>query len=80
MAIWTSLIIDELPPNRKKIETFAVTKRMQERVDNFIEKQIKEGRQAYIVCPLVEESEESDLKSVTELAKNIKQKYFLNIE
>ena len=47
-------IIDELPPNRKKIETFAVTKRMQERVDNFIEKQIKEGRQAYIVCPLVE--------------------------
>ena len=62
-------IIDELPPNRKKIETFAVTKRLQERVDNFIEKQIKEGRQAYIVCPLVEESEESDLKSVVELAK-----------
>ena len=49
-------------------------------MDNFIEKQIKEGRQAYIVCPLVEESEESDLKSVVELAKNIRQKFFLNIE
>ena len=36
---------------------------------NSLEKQIKEGRQAYIVCPLVEESEESDLKSVVELAK-----------
>ena len=69
-------IIDELPPNRKKIETFAVTKRMQERVDNFIEKQIKEGRQAYIVCPLVEESEESDLKSVVELAKKYQTEIF----
>ena len=39
-------IIDELPPNRKKIETFAVGKNMQTRVDLFIEKQIKEGRQA----------------------------------
>lgn len=69
-------VIDELPPNRKKIETFAVTKRLQERVDNFIEKQIKEGRQAYIVCPLVEESEESDLKSVVELAKKYQTEIF----
>ena len=46
-------IIDELPPNRKKIDTFAVTKGMEERVNRFIQKQIEEGRQAYIVCPLV---------------------------
>ena len=57
-------IIDELPPNRKKIETFAVTKQMTQRVNNFIRKQLEEGRQAYIVCPLVEENEEMDLKSV----------------
>ena len=62
-------IIDELPPNRKTIETFAVTKRMEERVNNFIKKQVDEGRQAYIVCPLVEDSEEedNDLKSVITL-------------
>lgn len=60
-------IIDELPPNRKKVETFAVNKSMTERVNGFIEKQIKEGRQAYIVCPLVEENEELDLKSVEQL-------------
>ncbi len=69
-------IIDELPPNRKKIETYAVNKRMTDRVNAFIEKQIKEGRQAYIVCPLVEENEELDLKSVEKLYETYKQEIF----
>ena len=69
-------IIDELPPNRKKIDTFAVTKGMEERVNNFIRKQVDEGRQAYIVCPLVEENEELNLKSVTELAEKYKNEVF----
>ena len=60
-------IIDELPPNRKKIETIAVGKQMTDRINNFIKQQVKEGRQAYIVCPLVEENEEMDLKSVEKL-------------
>lgn len=60
-------IIDELPPNRKEIDTFAVNKNMTDRVNAFIKKQIDEGRQAYIVCPLVEENEELDLKSVERL-------------
>ena len=59
-------IIDELPPNRKKIDTFAVTKGLEERVNIFIEKQINEGRQVYIVCPLVEENEEINANSVLE--------------
>ncbi len=60
-------IIDELPPGRQKIDTFAVTRNLEERVNNFIKKELSEGRQAYIVCPLVEESENMDgLKSVTE--------------
>ena len=69
-------IIDELPPNRKKIQTFAVSKHMQERVDNFIKKQIQEGRQAYIVCPLVEEGEDNNLKSVIELAEKYQKEIF----
>lgn len=69
-------IIDELPPNRKKVDTFAVKKNMEERVNNFVKKQINEGRQAYIVCPLVEENEEMDLKSVEELTKKYKEETF----
>ena len=69
-------IIDELPPNRKKIETFAVNKNMTERVNNFIKKQIDEGRQAYIVCPLVEKNEEMDLKSVEALYETYSKEVF----
>ena len=69
-------IIDELPPNRKKIDTYAVTKGLEERVNNFIKKQINLGRQCYIVCPLVEESEEMDLKSVIELYEKYKDDIF----
>ena len=69
-------IIDELPPNRKKIDTFAVTKGLENRVNNFIKKQINEGRQVYVVCPLVEESEEINAKSVMELAKKYKNDIF----
>ena len=69
-------IIDELPPNRKKIETFAVQKNMTERVNKFIQKQVQEGRQAYMVCPLVEENEELDLKSVEKLYETYKTEIF----
>lgn len=71
-------IIDELPPNRKKIETFAVTKALEDRVNNFVKKQVDEGRQAYIVCPLVEESEENDLQSVISLYEKCKTEVFPN--
>lgn len=66
-------IIDELPPNRKKIDTFAVTKGMEDRVNNFIKKQLDEGRQCYIVCPLVEESEEINAKAVLETYEKYKE-------
>jgi len=76
-------IIDELPPNRKKIDTFAVTKGMEERLNNFIKQQIDEGRQAYVVCPLVEDvgadayiRPQPDLKSVLELTEKYKTEIF----
>ena len=71
-------IIDELPPNRKKIETYAVRKGMSERVNEFVRKQIDSGRQAYIVCPLVEENEELGLNSVIELEEKYKNETFSN--
>ena len=71
-------IIDELPPNRKKIETYAVTRGMEQRVNNFIIKNIEEGRQCYVVCPLVEENEEIDAKSVMEIYENYKTVEFPN--
>lgn len=69
-------IIDELPPNRKKIETYAVTKGMEYRVNDFIKKNIDEGRQCYVVCPLVEENEEINAKSVKEIYEEYKNKVF----
>ena len=78
-------IIDELPPNRKKVETFAVTKRYEERVNEFVKKEVRSGRQAYIVCPLVEEGEDestANLKAVTELYEKYKNDIFkdFNVE
>ena len=72
-------IIDELPPNRKEIETYAVTKGLENRVNDFVRKQIKEGRQAYVVCPLVEENEEIKAKSVEEIYEKYKNEIFTNL-
>lgn len=69
-------VIDELPPNRQKIETFAVPLSMEDRINNFIKEQVKLGRQAYIVCPLVEENEDIDAKSVLELFEKYKTEVF----
>lgn len=69
-------IIDELPPGRKEIKTYAVDGKMRDRVYHFVAQQLREGRQAYIVCPLIEESEAIQAKSVVNLYKEIKDKYF----
>ena len=70
-------IIDELPPNRKKIETYPVTKNYERRVEEFIRANVAKGRQAYIVCPLVEDNEEfENYKSVVELAEKYQNDVF----
>jgi len=65
-------IVDTLPPGRKPIKTYVVDDRMRDRVYKFIRKNIAEGRQAYIVCPLVEESDAMDVESATGLVERIK--------
>ena len=69
-------IIDELPPNRKKVETVAVKDNMTDRINAFVKKNIDEGRQIYIVCPFVEENEEMDIKAVETLSKKYKEEIF----
>ena len=74
-------IIDELPPNRKKIETYPVMKNMERRIEEFIRSNVAKGRQAYVVCPLVEESEEyENCKSAVELAEKYKNSVFPEYE
>lgn len=69
-------IIDELPPNRKKVETVAVKENMTDRINAFVKKNIDEGRQIYIVCPFLEENEEMDIKAVETLSKKYKEEIF----
>lgn len=69
-------IIDELPPGRKEIQTFHITDRARPKMYKFLEEQVKASRQAYVVCPLVEESEAVDLKAATDLAEQLQTRIF----
>ena len=69
-------VIDELPPGRKPIETYSVGERKRKSAYEFLRQNIKEGRQAYIVCPLIEESEALTAKAAVEYAENLKKTVF----
>jgi ATP-dependent DNA helicase RecG len=69
-------IIDELPPGRKPIETYSVGYDMENRIYTFIKKQIQEGRQAYIVCPAIEENENTNVVSAEELYERLSRDIF----
>ena len=60
-------ILDELPPGRKPVATYAVGEGMRARINAFLEKNIKNGSQGYVVAPLIEETENSDLKNASEI-------------
>ena len=66
-------IIDELPPGRKPVKTYAVGEDMRKRIYAFLDKHIKNGSQAYVVCPLIEESEKTDLANAEDVYKTLKQ-------
>lgn len=69
--------INELPPGRQRIETFAVNTSYYERIYKFIKKEISNGRQCYIICPMVSESDKyEDLKSVEEYTYKLKTDIF----
>ncbi|RDY28686.1 ATP-dependent DNA helicase RecG [Romboutsia weinsteinii] len=73
-------IIDELPPGRQPIETIAVDKSKRDRAYNsLVRKEVEQGRQVYIVCPLVEESEAIEAKAAVDLVEELKLEYFSDL-
>ena len=56
--------IDGMPPGRQRVDTFAVDESYRERLEAFIEKQVAEGGQVYVVCPAVEETDEDEIGNI----------------
>lgn len=71
--------INEMPKGRKIIETYSVGFSYEKRIAAFIRKQVENGFQAYVVCPLIEESDALDLENVTELYNRLSSEYFSDI-
>lgn len=73
-------IIDELPPGRQPIETLAVYKDKREKAYNsLVRSEVQKGRQVYIVCPLVEESEAIEAKAAVDLVEELKSEFFSDL-
>ncbi len=68
-------IISQLPKGRKPVQTYAVTGKMRARIYAFMKKFLDEGRQAYIVCPMIEDND-MDLVSVKSYAENVSKNDF----
>jgi ATP-dependent DNA helicase RecG len=69
-------VIDEMPPGRQPIKTVVRDEGKRPQIYAFLRKQIEEGHQVYVVCPLVEESEAIDLKAATEMAERLQREVF----
>jgi len=70
-------IIDEMPAGRKTIETYWAKHDMLTRILQFMEKELSQGRQSYVICPLIEESEKLDLQNAVDVHATLSQ-FFQN--
>ena len=73
-------VVDELPPGRQTVDTFLVGEAMRPRIHAFIRRQVDEGHQVYIVCPAIEEGEETSLKSAEAWAQTLQQVVFPDLQ
>ena len=73
-------IIDELPANRQPIKNCVVDTSYRPKAYSFIQRQVQEGRQVYIICPMVEESEGLDAENVLDYTSKIKSIFPSNIQ
>lgn len=69
-------IMDELPPGRTPVKSYLVDESMRERIHAFARKHVEAGNQVYIVCPAVEENEETNLKSAELWSKHLQSEVF----
>jgi ATP-dependent DNA helicase RecG len=68
-------VIDELPPGRMPVETLLFSSKQKDTIYGLIREEIKKGKQVYVVYPIIEESEKTDLRSAI-MGKNAFEKYF----
>jgi ATP-dependent DNA helicase RecG len=73
-------ILDEMPPGRQEIKTHWIRTRERERAYAFIRKQVEEGRQAYLIYPLVEESDKVDAKAAVEEHERLQSEVFPDLQ
>ena len=69
-------VIDEMPPGRRPVKTELIPEGMRPQVYRFVTEEIRRGGSVYIICPLVEESEEADIKAATSLTAELQQGVF----
>ncbi|MBI4444488.1 MAG: ATP-dependent DNA helicase RecG [Acidobacteria bacterium] len=71
-------VIDEMPPGRQPVHTILKTSRNRKEVYALVAEELEKGRQAFVVYPLIEESEKIDLKAATEMAEHLRTEVFKN--
>ena len=71
-------VMNELPPGRQKVDTFAVDERYRQRINKFIRKQVEAGHQVFIVCPLVGQEDQlpDERKAAAAYAKKLREEVF----
>lgn len=71
-------VMNELPPGRQKVDTFAVDERYRHRINKFIRKQVDQGHQVFIVCPLVGQEDQlpDERKAAAAYAKTLRETVF----
>jgi len=83
LTLWGDLdisLINEMPKNRKPVITKAVAPINREKAYDFIRQQIKNGRQAFVICPLIEDSPKLEVKSVTQEYEKLKKRVFPDLK
>lgn len=68
-------VIDELPPGRQPIKTRSIGQEKRDKCYDFVEKQLSQGRQAYVVTPLIDDSEVMDARSAQQVKQELEKRF-----